>query len=169
MALTILLGRQRSAASTIGAESSDPSGSNEQAGEDDLGWKVPASKKKRVRSPAETQPDDGAMDLTDEVVEDDDDDSQRRRGRLLKELSARIVRDTQLGYALREFEMQRALMGKGAKKKLAAPEKVGAEGGDSDADEFDAPRSKRRAQKKSVVDPSTYKPRVYKWKQERKR
>lgn len=90
------------------------------------------------------------------------------RKRLLKELSARLFRDTQLRYTEREFEMQRQMMGKGARKKIAGVEAVeGADDDSEDEDEVDARRGKRRAPVRKV-DEKTYKPRVYKWRLERK-
>ncbi|KAJ6621096.1 small-subunit processome [Mycena sp. CBHHK59/15] len=133
----------------------------------DLGWKVPSKKsKQRDSAPAED------ADAVAEILSD-----ERRvlasanRKRLLKELSARLFRDTQLRHTEREFEMQRQLMGKGARRKIAGVEAV--EGGDDDddmedEDEVDARRGKRKETVRKV-DPKTYKPRVYKWRLERKR
>ncbi len=55
-------------------------------------------------------------------------------------------------------------MGKGASRKLSGVEKVDDDGAgeDEDEDEEDAPRPKK-------VDEKTWKPRVYKWRVERKR
>lgn len=72
-----------------------------------------------------------------------------------------MERDQQLRYAERELEMQRLLMGKGRTKKLKGVEVVKDEG-DMDEDGEDEDRPARRNEK-------TYKPRVYKWKPERKR
>lgn len=72
-----------------------------------------------------------------------------------------MERDQQLRYAERELEMQRLLMGKGRTKKLKGVEVVKDEG-DMDEDGEDEDRPARRSEK-------TYKPRVYKWKPERKR
>jgi len=74
-----------------------------------------------------------------------------------------MERDQQLRYAERELEMQRLLMGKGRTKKLKGVEVV-KDGGDGDEDEDreDADRPARTSGK-------AYKPRVYKWKAERKR
>lgn len=74
-----------------------------------------------------------------------------------------MERDQQLRYAERELEMQRLLMGKGRTKKLKGVEVV-RDGDDADEDEGgeDADRPARTSGK-------TYKPRVYKWKAERKR
>ena len=63
-------------------------------------------------------------------------------------------------YAERELEMQRLLMGKGASRKLSGVEKVDDE--DDGDDDEDAPRPKK-------VDEKTWRPRVYKWRVERKR
>ena len=79
---------------------------------------------------------------------------------MLKELSARLVRDRQLRYAERELQMQRLLMGKGASRKISGVERV--DGDDEDEEDEDTPRSKK-------VDEKTWKPRVYKWRVERKR
>ena len=74
-----------------------------------------------------------------------------------------MERNQQLRYAERELEMQRLLMGKGARKKLKGVEVVKSEGdGDEDEDEEGGSRPARKGEK-------TYKPRVYKWKAERKR
>jgi U3 small nucleolar RNA-associated protein 11 len=84
---------------------------------------------------------------------------------MVRELSARMERDQQLRYAERELEMQRLLMGKGRRKKLRGVELVKDEGdrdGDGDGDGEDESRPARKSEK-------TYKPRVYKWKAERKR
>lgn len=86
--------------------------------------------------------------------------TQEHRTRLLKELSARLVRDKQLRYAERELQMQRLLMAKGASRKLSGVEKV-EDDMDDDEDE-DSSRPKK-------VDEKTWKPRVYKWRVERKR
>ncbi|KAJ7596668.1 u3 small nucleolar RNA-associated protein 11 [Mycena floridula] len=129
----------------------------------DLGWKVSDEKskvKKRKSSTALANDDPMPSDTSDAV-------SHRRS--LLKELSARLVRDKELRYAEREFEMQRLLMGKGGRKKIVGAEKV--EGGaepEEDDDEIDARKGKRRALVQKM-DMSTYKPRVYKWRLERKR
>jgi U3 small nucleolar RNA-associated protein 11 len=72
-----------------------------------------------------------------------------------------MERDQQLRYAERELEMQRLLMGKGRTKKLKGVEVVKEEG-DADEDGEDEDRAVRTSEK-------TYKPRVYKWKAERKR
>jgi U3 small nucleolar RNA-associated protein 11 len=90
---------------------------------------------------------------------------------MLKELSARLERNRLLRYTEREFEMQRLMMGKGATKKIQGVEKVD---GDSDndeetQDEIDARRGRRRKPTAKVVDEEMYRPRVYKWRLERKR
>jgi len=103
----------------------------------------------------------------DDQQEEGDVSSVQHRRRLLKELSARLIRDQQLRYAEREFELQRAMMGKGARKKIQAAEKIG--GGDSDDEDALDARGGRTKQTLSRVDEETYKPRVYKWKVERKR
>ena len=102
----------------------------------------------------------------------------------LAELVARLVRGRQLSYAQRELEMQRLLMGKGASKKLEAPVRVDNKGNKIDVvaerermlDERDDPRStlnSKKAKSKQVegvlLDVKTFKPKVYKWRAERKR
>jgi len=66
--------------------------------------------------------------------------------------------------------MQRKLMGKGARKKIQSIEKVGAQDDEDemDEDELDARKGKQRHLSRRV-DETTYKPRVYKWRLERKR
>ena len=70
-------------------------------------------------------------------------------------------RDQQLRYAERELEMQRLLMGKGRRKKLKGVEVVKDEGDDEEG-EGDGDRPARSSEK-------SYKPRMYKWRSERKR
>ena len=74
-------------------------------------------------------------------------------------MSARLVRDKQLRYAERELQMQRLLMGKGASRKISGVERIDGED-DEDDEEFTRP---------TKVDEKTWKPRVYKWRVERKR
>lgn len=145
----------------------------------DLGWKSDERKRKRRKSSRPSQPNDlAAEDVVDDTFMPDDldittDGSQPKttKHRLLKELSARLRRDLQLRYAQRELEMQRLLMGKGAHKKIAGVEKANGDqesDDDDDPDEIDARKGRRRNTSKKV-DEETYKPRVYKWKMERKR
>lgn len=127
----------------------------------DLGWRSTNQKKlKNVDVPASQTdtPEDGGTGRLD------------KQKRLVKELSARLGRDRQLRYAEREFEMQRKLMGKGARKKIQSMEKVRAQDDEDevDEDELDAWKGKRRHLTRRV-DEATYKPRVYKWRLERKR
>lgn len=137
------------------------------ASETDLGWKSLEPKKKSRRK--------ASLSLVEEHGEPDhleeDRGASEKRRRLLKELSARLDRDRKLRYTEREFEMQRQLMGKGGRKKIQGVEKV--EGDDDrdeeDEDEIDARRGKRKPHSTRQVDEETYRPRVYKWRLERKR
>ncbi|KAG5221069.1 small-subunit processome [Salix suchowensis] len=90
-------------------------------------------------------------------------ESTSARKKLLLELRARLHRDKMLRYTQREFEMQRLMMGKGTRQKIQGTEKVG----EADSDEEDDPRSRKGGRR--VVDEQAYKPRVYKWRRERKR
>lgn len=97
---------------------------------------------------------------------------QDRRSQLVKELAARLKRDRNLRYAARELEMQRFLMGKGASRKIRGATLVEGEEDrkdeKEDEDEVDARRGRKR--KADVgMEPKVYRPRVYKWKAERKR
>ncbi len=63
--------------------------------------------------------------------------------------------------------MQRLLMGKGGSRKIRGVEKVeNDEDEDEDEDERDARKGKSSG---ATVQDKTYKPRVYKWRAERKR
>jgi U3 small nucleolar RNA-associated protein 11 len=130
----------------------------------DLGWKVVDAQKKSKKLTSTSE------DAPDETLDDIENLGDLNRRRLLKELSARLARDTQLRYAEREFEMQRLMMGKGGRRKLKDAERM--EGDDEedadDEDEIDARKGKRTALVQKV-DEKTYKPRVYKWRLERKR
>ncbi|KAG9314182.1 small-subunit processome [Chiua virens] len=122
----------------------------------DLGWKVPDAAKSRRRKKLPVDADGSTPE------EEQDPVNVKHRKRLLKELAARLVRDTQLSYALRELEMQRLLVGKGGRKKVRGAELVDEENDEGSEDEDDGPR-------KLNSNPSMYKPRVYKWRVERKR
>jgi U3 small nucleolar RNA-associated protein 11 len=61
--------------------------------------------------------------------------------------------------------MQRLMMGKGGRKKLHGIEKVEADEDEDDDDSDDV--ADRKTSK--PVDEKAYKPRVYKWRMERKR
>ena len=146
----------------------------------DLGWKTPqedqGGKKKRRKSAAQ----DARMDAA-ELEEQREAAAvrsfrlpprarltrwlsiQEHRTRLLKELSARLFRDRQLRYAERELEMQKYIMGKGAARKLRGVEKVEDNDGDDNEDDDMAERRPKK------VDEKTWKPRVYKWRVERKK
>jgi len=111
------------------------------------------------------------LDVSDDDDADDDAASDPRDNsrRLLKELSARLVRNKQLRYAEREFEMQRTLMGKGAQRKIKGPEKVeGDSNSEDDEDEIDARKGKARKPSRRKKE-EVYRPRVYKWRLERKK
>lgn len=135
----------------------------------DLGWKVPDdNKQKKRKSPPSPKMKDEAEAEREIVSEERNQLATVNRRRLLKELSARLARDKQLQYAEREFQMQRLLMGKGCRKKLRGTEKVEGDDDREDEDEADARKGKER-RLVTKVDEKTYKPRVYKWRLERKR
>ncbi|TRM65904.1 u3 small nucleolar RNA-associated protein 11 [Schizophyllum amplum] len=131
--------------------------------EPDLGWKTESSKQKRRKSlPIATAEDEA--DWYDEETNE----GSTERTRILKELSARLIRDRQLRYAQREFEMQRLLMGKGGRTKLRGAERLEASDDEAsdDEDALDA-RGGRQLKSKTTTE-KAYKPRIYKWRLERK-
>lgn len=71
-----------------------------------------------------------------------------------------------LRYAERELEMQKHLMGKGGSRKIQG---VAKEEDAEKEDEEDEDASSTRRRINPSTDPKTYKPRVYKWRAERKR
>ncbi|KAJ7070820.1 u3 small nucleolar RNA-associated protein 11 [Mycena amicta] len=147
---------------TLGQSTSTSSNS----AQTDLGWKVPTKMSRR----SALEEDEGVEEAAGEIIAEERREASRsNRTRLLKELSARLFRDTQLRYAEREFEMQRQLMGKGARRKIAGVEAV-EESNDAEEneDEIDARRGKRRAPSQKFADAKTYKPRVYKFRLERR-
>ena len=132
----------------------------------DLGWKMSDNKNKRKKRRKASIQESVARSTTDEQQES----AQQYRRRLLKELSARLTRDRQLRYAERELEMQRLLMGKGRRRKVSGVELVhGNTDEDEDEDEIDARKGRAAKRGRKVVDEKTWKPRVYKWKIERRR
>ncbi|KAA1468036.1 u3 small nucleolar RNA-associated protein 11 [Dentipellis sp. KUC8613] len=138
----------------------------------DLGWKTadehPSLKKRKSTSASRDKDEASTEGLL--AAEERRELSTMNRSRLLKELSARLHRDKMLRYAEREMEMQKLLMGKGASTKLQGVERVGGKDSDDEdeADSFGGRRGKR-ASKPQPVDEKAYKPRVYKWRAERKR
>ncbi|KAG6333903.1 hypothetical protein ID866_5188 [Astraeus odoratus] len=122
----------------------------------DLGWKtVDQVKSRRQRKHNDDAPDT----LPGEEISE----SISHRKRLLKELAARLSRDTQLRYTMRELEMQRQLVGKGGRRKIRGVEEVNADDSDSGDEGEDKQTPKQKRTQK------TYKPRIYKWRIERKR
>jgi len=121
----------------------------------DLGWKPEGPQKRKHKHKPQAHDDSDPQLLEDGL--------KKHRQRLVRELSARMERDKQLRYAERELEMQRLLMGKGRTKKLKGVELVRDEENDDEGgDDEDENRPARTNEK-------TYKPRMYKWKAERKR
>jgi U3 small nucleolar RNA-associated protein 11 len=134
----------------------------------DLGWK-PVVQKKQKRPPLAP---DGDLDIDRLGSEDAVREALEHRQHLLKELAARLERDKYLGYAQRELEMQRLMMGKGRRQKISAPERIRDADDKYDVDDEDAIDA-RGGRRRNVVQKApgmdTFKPRVYKWKVERKR
>jgi U3 small nucleolar RNA-associated protein 11 len=87
---------------------------------------------------------------------------------LLKELGARLEREKLLRYSERELELQRLLMGKGARQKLQSKERLDDAPDEEDEDEIDS-RKTRKSLPPKPVDEATYRPRVYKWKRQRQK
>ncbi|KAI0322185.1 small-subunit processome [Amylostereum chailletii] len=130
---------------------------------DDLGWKSPDDGKNKNKGKGKAKGGGSAVALASAESERQQ-ASATNRTRLLKELSARLHRDRMLRYAERELEMQKLLMGKGGSKKIKGLEKVENEEDEEDEDE-DRPQRKNKGAK----DEKFYKPRVFKWRAERKR
>ncbi|KZT02490.1 small-subunit processome [Laetiporus sulphureus 93-53] len=127
----------------------------------DLGWRGLDEHSKVQRAHASDQ--NGSLEDHVTVEEKRRGAALKHRARLLKELSARLFRDRQLRYAERELEMQRLLMGKGGARRLRGVEKV--ENADDDDEDEDEPRGGDGKK----VDEKVWKPRVYKWRVERKK
>jgi U3 small nucleolar RNA-associated protein 11 len=64
--------------------------------------------------------------------------------------------------------MQRLMMGRGARRKLRGVEKV-EEPDDEGEDEDEEDSTRKRWPKRTMANEKTYRPRVYKWRLERKR
>ncbi|KAH8119897.1 u3 small nucleolar RNA-associated protein 11 [Phellopilus nigrolimitatus] len=133
----------------------------------DLGWRETKESKKSRKGKAAQMEGEGAGG---ELMVERREIAKKHRTRLLKELSARLIRDTQLRYAERELAMQRMLMGRGGCMKLRGVEKVegGNESDELNEDELDSMKIKKTDNRHSQND-KTYKPRVYKWRLERKK
>jgi len=133
----------------------------------ELGWRTPEDTSKRAKRRKSSA---GAQETSRQSKQIEQEHAIQHRRSLLKELSARLARDTQLRYAEREFEMQKSLMGKGGRLKLRGVERIGAGDNDEDdEDEIDARGGRPAKTSTKAVDEKAWKPRVYKWKIERKR
>ncbi|KAH9178733.1 u3 small nucleolar RNA-associated protein 11 [Lactarius sanguifluus] len=141
--------------------------SDDITGAGDLGWQKPERKRRKKDTSAK------AVDATDDAAASERSEAAKiHRTRLLKELSGRLNRDRMLRYTERELEMQRLLMGKGHSKKLKGVERVD---GTKELSEGRMTRTRKMQgrgdsrRKRKGVDDKAYKPRVYKWRAERKR
>ena len=165
-----LLETQRSPSAAERAEAAASSADRE-----DLGWKTVDSVKSRRRRKRSQATEDTRGGLTEEETQENIVRAlftlvvrqlkcrlQKHRGHLLKELAARMTRDTQLLYALRELELQRQMVGKGGRRKIRGVEAIDADEDGNDSNDEERRTTKKRADK-------TYKPRIYKWRIERKR
>lgn len=158
--------RELAASSRKGAQSEQENKMD--VAEDDsleLGWKAPEEERKRRKGRGRAQREsDSDAALDKQAAEEERREAvAQHRTRLLKELSARLFRDRQLRYAERELEMQKLIMGKGGKKKLKGLEKVEGQEDEDEDNDFDTQTPKKK------VDEKTWKPRVYKWRVERKK
>ncbi|KAL5494964.1 hypothetical protein ACEPAI_426 [Sanghuangporus weigelae] len=131
----------------------------------DLGWKEPRDVRRRRQRSSDVMEVDDSADASERR-----ETAKKHRTRLLRELSARLTRDTQLRYAERELTMQRALMGKGGSLKMRGVEKVGGDDEDDELneDELDSMKIKK-SQRLAAKKEQAYKPRVYRWRLERKK
>ncbi|KAH8835455.1 u3 small nucleolar RNA-associated protein 11 [Flagelloscypha sp. PMI_526] len=77
--------------------------------DEELGWTTELSSSTHT-APTIQQPEESREDLS----------TEKSVLSLVNELSARLFRDKQLCYTIREFELQRSMMGKGARKKIEA-------------------------------------------------
>ncbi|KAG8980005.1 hypothetical protein FRC05_007448 [Tulasnella sp. 425] len=132
----------------------------EDEAEVDLGWITPVDSKRKGKQRA-AEPED-ALDPYAKAR------GRKQRTKLLKELAARLERDKHLRYAQQELEMQRLTMaGKGSHRKIKEKEQLFDEPDEQEAEEF----TFRRKNRMPVVElgNEVYKPKVFKWRQERKR
>ncbi|EIM92248.1 u3 small nucleolar RNA-associated protein 11 [Stereum hirsutum FP-91666 SS1] len=131
----------------------------------DLGWKAPTQAKVATKSKKTTGGRNGSAATVDNEGKKE---ATIHRQRLLKELSARLSRDRMLRYAERELEMQKLLMGRGGSQKIQGVTK---EDDDDDDEEEEEDEDARPSQARGGLpsDAKAYKPRVYKWRAERKR
>lgn len=91
---------------------------------------------------------------------------------MLRELAARVKRQRLLRFACRELEMQKLLMAKGGRQKMSGVEvisEVKEEKDGVDEVEVDDRMGRLSSSQVAAVDEREYKPRVYKWRLERKR
>ncbi|KZT57875.1 small-subunit processome [Calocera cornea HHB12733] len=122
-----------------------------------LGWLPPTpakSKRRKSSSAADTRP------ATDDVIPATDEECRSHRSTLITELSARLLRNTQLRYALSELELQKVLMGKGGRQKMREAEEVKLDDADEKAGNEDEDEDAVERKKEEKL----WRPRVFKWK-----
>lgn len=79
-----------------------------------------------------------------------------------------MVRQKMLRHSEQELEMQRLLMGKGARKKLHSQQPT-ADGAHVEDDEDARDSRNGRKERRTSIDEVKYKPRVYKWRLQRQK
>ncbi|KAG8862755.1 hypothetical protein FRB96_000765 [Tulasnella sp. 330] len=130
----------------------------------DLGWIKPDNSKARERAVEEARHAEERQHVEEERMVEE---AKKHRSKLLKELAARLERDRHLRYAEQELQMQRLTMaGKGGHRKLRHQEQM-FQGTGEEEDEF----TFRRKGQVPVMElgNEVYKPKVVKWRQERKK
>ncbi|KAF8516707.1 u3 small nucleolar RNA-associated protein 11 [Hysterangium stoloniferum] len=135
----------------------------------DLGWAGSEKRTKKSSSHSHNLSDHAEDDAH---MEERTQAAAVHRGRLLKELAARLKRDANLRNVARELEMQRLMMGKGAAKKIRGIESVEGDDDDKDEDDDEDALDARKGRRRKVdvgMEEKVYRPRVYKWKAERKK
>ncbi|KAF8575637.1 hypothetical protein K439DRAFT_1623450 [Ramaria rubella] len=142
-------------------------GANHHGLTEDLGWKWPKYKVPQKKS--NWTVDDGP-EKEKSSVGDRRESATTHCHHLLKELAVRLKHDVNLHYASCELEMQKLMMGKCATQKIHGVEKADGEDMkvEDEEDALDARKGKRW--KVDVgMEEKPYKPRVYKWRAERKK
>jgi len=134
----------------------------------DRGWLAPATSSDTRGKKREPVPEPEDVEIEDST--ENSQDLLKHRRTLLQTLRGRLTRHTALTRALRELEMQRILMGKGAGVKIRGPELVNGKSKQNQEDEEDAfGGRKRKFNAGGAPSMEEYKPRVYKFRPERKK
>lgn len=127
----------------------------EETEEADLGWVNEENAIPRKQRQGEGGQEFVSDELSEELVDAQQEEAKIHRDALIHELKERVSRERSLKYALLEQQNKRLLMSNGARRRIDSSQRKG--GGDESEEEEDG------------EDRKEWKPKIYKWRFERKK